>query len=280
MFPDVGMNSPSRLLALHRMAPIQITAWGHPITTGSPHIDYFLSSDLMEPEDAQSHYSESLVRLPNLALFIKPQSSENMESENFDLPEGHILYGCLQSLNKYVPQYDFVIAEIAKKSPKSLFVFLEGLPPASTGFLKKRLSRIFDQNGLDFHQHVKFLPRVKRGQYVELISRMDVILDSIGWTGGNTSLEAIEQGKPIVTLPGQFMRGRHTYAMLKMMGLENHMSSSIDDYICRAVALGADDELRAQHRTEILERKELLYEDYACREALDKFLKSAVERRG
>jgi predicted O-linked N-acetylglucosamine transferase (SPINDLY family) len=70
MLPDVGMTSASRVLSLHRVAPVQFTAWGHPITTGSKNIDFFLSSDLMEPENAQSHYSERLIRIPNLGLYI------------------------------------------------------------------------------------------------------------------------------------------------------------------------------------------------------------------
>jgi predicted O-linked N-acetylglucosamine transferase (SPINDLY family) len=43
---------------------------------------------------------------------------------------------------------------------------------------------------------------------------MDVILDSIGWSGGNTSLQAIELGKPVVTLPGAFMRARFSSTSL------------------------------------------------------------------
>ena len=104
---------------------------------------------------------------------------------------------------------------------------------------------------------------------------MDIVLDSIGWSGGNTSLQAIELGKPIVTMPGEFMRSRHTYAMLKMMGLENHISESIEDYVSRAAILGRDGNLRSKNRLEILERKKLLYYDYTFIDGLDCFLKNS-----
>ena len=60
------------MLAALWLAPIQCASWGHPDTTGLPTIDYFLSGELMEPPDADEHYTERLVRLPNLAIYYEP----------------------------------------------------------------------------------------------------------------------------------------------------------------------------------------------------------------
>ena len=73
MLTDVGMTAVSRFISLHRIAPCQFTAWGHPVTTGSPEMDFYLSSDLMEPPEAQDHYTETLVRMPNLALYLEEE---------------------------------------------------------------------------------------------------------------------------------------------------------------------------------------------------------------
>ena len=105
---------------------------------------------------------------------------------------------------------------------------------------------------------------------------MDVVLDSIGWTGGNTSLQAFELGKPIVTLPGQFMRGRHTYAMFRMMGLDQYVATSLDDYIHKAVEFGTNHEARRRFEIDVRLRKHLLYEDRVFIRGLDSFLKSAA----
>ena len=279
MLPDVGMNICSRILSCHRIAPIQFTAWGHPITTGSPNIDFFLSSDLMEPENAQAHYSETLVRLPNLALFLTAPPPRTSESRLFAFPGGRVLYGCLQSLPKYLPQYDFILPLIAREVPEALFVFLEGTPVYATAILKERLCAAFTRQGLDFNRYVLFLPPVSPEGYIDLMAGMDVILDSIGWTGGNTSLQAIELGKPIVTLPGEFMRGRHTLAMFKMMGLEKQVATSIDDYISMAIRLGSDEKLRSLFGADILEHKYLLHEDHVFIAALDAFLKREFARQ-
>jgi protein O-GlcNAc transferase len=55
VFPDIGRYALITQIAALRLAPVQCTTWAHPITSGLPTIDYFLSSDLMEPENAQEH---------------------------------------------------------------------------------------------------------------------------------------------------------------------------------------------------------------------------------
>ncbi len=66
----------SYFLAFSRLAPVQLTTFGHPDTTGVPNMDYFISSTLYELEGAQEHYSERLVLVPNagtLSYYHKPE---------------------------------------------------------------------------------------------------------------------------------------------------------------------------------------------------------------
>jgi len=70
VFTEVGMDAVTYTLAFSRMAPIQCTTWGHPLTTGSPAIDWFISSELMETAESDGHYTERLARLPNLGPTI------------------------------------------------------------------------------------------------------------------------------------------------------------------------------------------------------------------
>ena len=275
ILPDIGMTPSSRVLSLHRVAPVQLTAWGHPVTSGSPCIDYYLSSDLMEPPGAEAHYTEQLVRLPNLGLFLRPAPPVAGEA-SFGLPEGRILLGCLQSLYKYVPGHDAVLPAIAREVPQALFVFLEGQPAHMTTVLRARLAAAFAAAGLDADRHVVFLPRQSYEGYRLLAGQMDVCLDSIGWSGGNSTLEAIEAGVPVVTLPGAFMRGRHSAAILGMMGMQDLVATDAEDYVAKVVALARDPALRAQRRQEIQAQKARLYEDRAFIAALDAFLKSRV----
>ena len=56
IYPGIGMDRMTTRLASLRLAPIQCASWGHPDTSGLPTIDYYLSSDLMEPPEANDHY--------------------------------------------------------------------------------------------------------------------------------------------------------------------------------------------------------------------------------
>jgi protein O-GlcNAc transferase len=48
LYPEVGMDSATCALAALRLAPLQVAGWGHPVTTGFPSIDWFLSGELLE----------------------------------------------------------------------------------------------------------------------------------------------------------------------------------------------------------------------------------------
>ena len=272
MLPDIGMTPSSRILSLHRIAPIQFNAWGHPVTSGSPAMDFYLSSDLMEPADGASHYSEKLIRLPNLALYVEPNTAIPPAKE-FGLPEGRVLYGCLQSLFKYLPRYDDILPRIAAEVPKALFVFIEGMTPHMTGITRARLETAFAKAGLSAVEHVVFLPRMSGGEFDALTRRMDVLVDSLGWSGGNTTLGAIEAGVPLITCPGAFMRGRHSYAMFRMMDMPSAIAQDPDEMVRKLIALGHEPDRRQAMREELGLRKEALYADKSLIAALDGFLK-------
>ena len=68
------MSSEFYYLSFIRFAKIQITTWGHPITTSNESIDYFLSSKLLETNDAQKRFSEKLILSDYLPMyFYKPK---------------------------------------------------------------------------------------------------------------------------------------------------------------------------------------------------------------
>lgn len=279
MLTDVGMTALSRFLSLHRIAACQFTAWGHPVTTGSREMDFYLSSDLMEPEDAQGHYTEKLVRMPNLALYLDEEGGAPASAtrQDFGLPEGRVLYGCLQSLFKYLPRYDGLLPQIAREVPEALFVFLEGRPDYMTQVMKARLEKAFADHGLDAARHVSFLPRQTAANFDRLMRVMDVSVDSVGWSGGNTSLKNISFGAPLVTLAGDYMRGRHTSSMFRMIGADEMIAATPSGYVAKLVRLGQDEAYRHHCRDLFLNNRHRLYRDQSFIRAFDDFLKERAK---
>src|SRR5215475_10084579 len=146
IYPEIGMDVAAMVLAAQRLAPVQCTSWGHPQTSGYPTLDYFLSSDLMEPPDAQDHYTERLIRLPNLSIYYEPPVNTPLAIDRAELglrPTATV-YWCSQTLFKYLPQFDQVFPRIARQVGDCQFAFIQFTRnPHVTEVFRKRLDRAF-----------------------------------------------------------------------------------------------------------------------------------------
>ncbi|NET28212.1 glycosyltransferase family 41 protein [Okeania sp. SIO1I7] len=285
IYPEIGMDPPTMQTAALRLAPIQCTAWGHPVTTGLPTIDYFISSQLMEPENAQEHYSETLVKLPNIGVaYPKPKDIPNLTKKRavppfprgvrgdrkFQLPEDGVIYFCCQAPFKYLPQYDYIFPEIALRVPQAKFVFLRGT------ILIPRLEKIFASKGLNSEDYCVHLKIPERSDYLMLNLLSDIFLDTFTWSGGNTSLEAIACNLPIVTCPGEFMRGRHADSFLKMLGVTDTIAKNEAEYIDIAVKLGLEPTWRNEISHRMSLRHNYLFDDRTCVKSLEDFYQQIV----
>ena len=282
IFPEFGMNSTTLQLGCLQLAPIQMTSWGHPQTSGLPTIDYYLSSDLMEPENAAENYTEDVVRLPNLSIFYPPFKilPTPVSRSDIGVKESDTLFWCCQSIYKYLPQHDDIFPKIAQLLPTAKFLFIQyDRGQYVTDIFYQRLQRAFAEFGLDATQFCIFLPRMKAKLFAGMSAMSDVFLDSIGWSGCNSTLESLNYNLPIVTLPGDLMRGRHTLAILKMMDLDETIAADKEDYVNLAVRLGRDPEYRQQIAQKIAANKHRVYNDLKPVRALEAFLESVVSEK-
>lgn len=283
LYPEIGMDATTAQLAAQRLAPVQCASWGHPVTSGFPTIDYFLSSDLMEPPGAEVHYGETLVRLPNLSIAYDPPPARPVALDRaaLGLRASAVVFWCCQSLPKYLPQYDGVFARIARDVGECQFTFIEFAGGRHvTETFRTRLDRAFTQAGLKASDHCVMLPRLDQDQFVAAIGQCDVVLDSIGWSGCNSTLESLLHDRPIVTLAGDFMRGRHTAAILQMMDVGETTARDVDDYVAIAVRLGRSAAERAAVAARIAANKQRVYGDAECVAALEAFLVHAAREQG
>jgi protein O-GlcNAc transferase len=273
------MDKVSAQLAGQRLAAVQCASWGHPVTSGFPTIDYFIGSDLMEPAQATTHYSEQLIRLPNLSIYYEPSdvAPAGIDRAELGLRASAVVYWCCQSLPKYLPQFDDVFARIAAEVPGCQFAFIEfGGGRGVTEMFRARLDRAFGAAGLNAADHCVFLPRLAPDRFAAAIGQCDVVLDSIGWSGCNSILESLVHNVPIVTFAGEMMRGRHTAAILDMMDVRETTARTIDEYVSIAGLLGRNTAKRAELSAQIANNKHRVYRDRECIVALEAFLDRAV----
>lgn len=261
VYPELGMDVTSFALAALRLAPRQLSAWGHPITTGHPTIDAFISCEAMEPADAAGQYAERLVLLPGIGTsYRRPDVPEDAARSALGLPEDQPLLLCPQSLFKIHPDNDELLLDILIANPSALLVLFSGRHPAITDQFMRRLERAFARRGVAVRERVRVMPQLPHADYMRVNLVADAMVDTLHWSGGNTSLDALACGLPVVTLPGAYMRGRQSAAMLRLLGTAELVARDRADYIAIASRLMEDGGWRRDMRTRIREAHPRLFE--------------------
>jgi protein O-GlcNAc transferase len=288
LYPEIGCDALTVRLAALRLAPIQAVAWGHPETSGLPTIDLFLSAQAFEPAGAaKNNYSEKLIALPNLGVYVEPLAPPNVDPDlrSLKLPENQPLLLCPGQPFKYTPQYDEVWVQIAKglqrkaffrKSTGGRLVFFRSQYDSRDRILEKRLRSAFARGGVDFDAHVSIIPFLDRASFFGLMRRSALMLDTLGFSGFNTALQAIECELPILAFDGDFMRGRLASGILREIDMPELIAKSREDFVKKAVALAKDPvELRAL-RSKIIARRAGLFRNLAPVRALEVCLSEAA----
>ena len=270
-YPEIGMDHFTYFLAFSRLATLQTMAWGHPITSGLPSIDLFLSVDGMEPVDAAAHYRERLVRLAGLSFAGARPAPPDIADGLLD--KTRPAYVCAQSLFKAHPDFDPLLAGILRQDPHGLIYFI-GHSPATTAIFRARLER---RCGADIAR-IRFLPRMNGAQFLALVRAADVLLDIPQWSGGKTSLEALAMGTPIVHHSGAFMRGRHLRAFYRRMGMDTMIANTAEAYAALAVRAVHDAAFRTGVRGEIAARSGALFDDVASIREIENLWSQALGR--
>jgi predicted O-linked N-acetylglucosamine transferase (SPINDLY family) len=282
IWPDIGMDPAVQVPASLRLAPVQAVGLGHPITTGFATIDAFLSSDAMEAADGDRHYTEPLVRLPNLSVAypwprdpvgVTPEPIRRLKSE------GQTVFFCAQSLFKLIPAQDDVFAHILAEVPNSALVLISHAATAVTETIRERLLTPMRARGVA-NERLVFLPRLTQEDFLAANRDADVVLDSFGWSGFNSTMEAIAMGAPVVTCPGETVRARHAYGVLRMAGLEDLIARDADEYVALAVRLGRDPEFRSAMRARVQERAPRAFADSTPVAALAEWIDTAARPYG
>lgn len=270
---DVGMHPHSQVLAAMRLAPIQCAGYGHPVTTGLSAVDHFLSADAAEPDQPAAHYRENLIRLPNMGVKVSAVATPTSASES-----GPIRFLCAQRLFKVLPHMDTLVARILRAVPDSRVRFIASLSPRLNARFVQRLSAELLRHGLDPAVALEMLPVMPHPQFLQAMNNATLLLDTLHFSGGNTSFDAFAVGVPVLAYEGALLRARQTSGMLKILGIAELIAKNDDQYVAIACNLAADPDARRQLRSRIAANNHKLFGDDAPIRALETTLHNLIAR--
>lgn len=231
-YPEVGMDPATCALAALKLAPLQVVGWGHPVTTGLPSMNLFLSAELLEGPGAEQHYRERLIRLPGTGVCTELTAVQARQWGGPDRQRQVVRFALCHQPIKFDPAHDALFARIAKHSgPCEFWLASPSTHHWATARLRDRLIIAFRAEGLDPDAYLRVMPWLSPEQFAGFLDEMDIYLDCPAFSGYTTAWQAIHRGLPIVTWEGQFLRQRLAAGLLRQIEITDGIAKSGDEYV-------------------------------------------------
>ena len=254
------------LLAIHRLARIQLTSGGSVVTTGMRNMDYYISGTLTDPSPtAQDQYQEKLVKLEGTAHCFSYGTEEGkitipVERQQLGIPENAVVFVSCANFFKIIPELMETWAKIITQVPNSVLVLFPFGPNWSNSYPKQEfinhLKSIFTKYGLATERLIVLDPQPvpDRQDMKEYYKIADIYLDSFPFAGTTSLIEPLQVNLPLIARQGNCFRSAMGAAMIQTLNIPGLVADSEEHYIELADALGNNSELRQQKRNQIEEK--------------------------
>lgn len=254
LFDLSGHSAYNRLPVFsYKPARVQVSWLGYFATTGLPEMDYFLGDIHMSPDTEANHFTESIWKLPETWLCLKPHSLGFSNSELPAIANGFVTFGSLGNLSKMNDQVVATWASLLHKIPKSkLLLKSKQLADVSQiDMVQKRFGKL----GIPKESLILEGPTAWDA-YLKAYRRVDIVLDTFPYPGGTTSIDALCMGVPVLTVKGDRFLSRLGQSIAINAGNLDWIANDLNDYVKKAVEFSSDLErlvyLRSTLRARVL----------------------------
>lgn len=244
-FDLAGLTQGSRPVAFAaRLAPRQFTWLGYPATTGIPAVDRRLVDATTDPAGADGFHVERLVRVA--APFVRWVPDAPPQPPTGDRPFTFGSFNNAAKLNRgHVAR--FAAATLAVPGAR-LVLKAEGFDAASA---RERVGGWLVAAGLP-RERCEIRPGTRtHDEHLATYREIDVALDSFPYHGTTTTVEALSQGVPVVTLVGDRHASRVGASLLAAVGLGELATTDEAGFVAAAARLAGERERRATLRREL-----------------------------
>ncbi len=247
-FPDVGMSQESVYLANLRIAPIQCMGTGHPVSSASVYMDYFMSgSDVETTDHPENNYDERLVLLPGLSVHpIKPKYTPRRP----ELPKDFVInLPWMHMKNNY--RMTTVLREILDKA--KLPVIYSVFPGCGATNNSSYMATIQDFAGILPENAFIIQPDLPYDEYMLRQESGRFTLHSYPFGGGTTAVDALILGKPLVVMRGRHEYNRYPATLLHRVGLDELVADTLGEWVSICLKLINDEAYLADVTRRVLE---------------------------
>jgi predicted O-linked N-acetylglucosamine transferase (SPINDLY family) len=239
---------------LYKPAPVIVTHLGSHGAIGLSQVDYKLTDRHADRDDAARYQVERPLALDTCVLPVRRVAPADVVMARADhgIADDAVVFGAFVGLNKLSPRCVALWRRVLDMVPRGVIAFSPGAKIVDREPYLRRLAGL----GFDPARAV-FLPRSRDLALDRARYRMiDVVLDTIPYTGGDTSAAALDMGVPVVTRIGDRQAERMTASLLMHLGVTATIAQSDDDYVAVAARLGNDVDFRRAIAKEIATRLE------------------------
>ena len=227
-----------------RPCAIQATWLGYPGTTGASFIDYAIADPFIVPPDAERHYSERILRLPDC---YQPNDRKRVVAETqprsaYGLPEHAFVFCCFNQTNKITPDVFALWMGLLHTVEGSVLWILESNAPA-----KRNLLAAAQAHGVGAERLV-FAPRVPNADHLARYRVADLALDTHPYTSHTTLSDALWCGCPAIALCGETFAARVSGSILTAAGLPELVTYDLGEHERLAMQMALDPSLLAAAR--------------------------------
>ena len=256
-------SQPTALLCLHRLARVQMaTAASTPATTGIRNVDYFLVGDLTLPADAAAQYREKLITLEGSGVCLSyPVESAPARVEptrsSWGATDESIVFMSSTPAFKIIPELRETWVKIIAAVPNSILVlypFRSRPDNYPTVPFYNEIRSLFVESGIDKKRVVVIKTLPNRADCIKCLKLADIYLDSYPYSGGDSLVEPLLAGLPVVARKGQTARSRQSAAVLEELLIPELVANSENSYIEISTALGTNPELRRHYRDRVQQK--------------------------
>ena len=111
-------------------------------------------------------------------------------------------------------------------------------------------------------QQIIFRPPYHREDYFSVLKQVDVNLETFPFGGGNTVLQSIASGTPIITLTGDQIKGRFGTGFYAQLGTTEFCATTIDEYVTKAIDVAHNPKIKADFSSFVKENKGRLFDNF------------------